>query len=95
MPLYEFECPKCNRIMEQLLSRAEADKPVKCPVCRNYMKRMFSSPNMGSSSPERFAQPSPKAPDHVKERHRKEVISMNKESEKQYKKMKKKLQQGT
>lgn len=78
--------------MEQLLPHTEADAHVPCPTCGVSMKRTFSSPNVGSSRPERFAQPSPNARDRVKERHRKEVISMNKESDKQYQRMKK---QGT
>ncbi len=94
MPIYEYECLNCSRIMERLVSHAEADQPLACPKCGVSMNRLFSSPNMGSSRPERFAQPSPTARDCVKERHRKEVISMNKDAARQQKILQAKAQQG-
>ena len=36
MPLYDFECEKCNHSFEQFLTIAEMDKPLKesCPSCK-------------------------------------------------------------
>ena len=33
MPLYEYQCKKCEKKFETLLSFKELDDPVKCPHC--------------------------------------------------------------
>jgi putative FmdB family regulatory protein len=33
MPLYEYQCKKCERKFETLVSLRELDRPVKCPYC--------------------------------------------------------------
>jgi putative FmdB family regulatory protein len=33
MPLYEYQCKKCEKMFEILLSFRELDDPVKCPDC--------------------------------------------------------------
>ena len=33
MPLYEYQCKKCEKRFETLLSLRELDDPVKCPDC--------------------------------------------------------------
>lgn len=45
MPLYEFECRKCDHRFEELLTSAEAkDGKVKCPACGSArIEREFSA----------------------------------------------------
>ncbi len=96
MPCYEFECPKCKRIAEIWATPNELKAGIWdsmiCKKCNVALQRKYRSFSIGKSRPEKFFQPSPNARDSVKERHRKEVIAMNKDSEKQYQRMKK--QQG-
>lgn len=33
MPLYEYQCTKCDEKFETLVSFRELDNPVKCPHC--------------------------------------------------------------
>ena len=33
MPLYEYQCKKCEKKFETLVSLRELDNPVKCPHC--------------------------------------------------------------
>ena len=33
MPLYEYQCKKCEKKFEILVSFSELDNPVKCPDC--------------------------------------------------------------
>ena len=44
MPLYEYECQKCGKLIEILRNRSESDKDVKCPECgSSEMRRKFST----------------------------------------------------
>lgn len=40
MPIYEFECQKCEHWKEILSSKAK--KSIKCPNCKGKMKRVMS-----------------------------------------------------
>ena len=33
MPLYEYQCKKCKKKFEKLVSISESGNPVKCPDC--------------------------------------------------------------
>lgn len=33
MPLYEYQCKKCEKKFEMLISLRELDNPVECPHC--------------------------------------------------------------
>ncbi len=35
MPIFEFDCPKCQESFEELVRNAEAVKDVACPHCGN------------------------------------------------------------
>ncbi len=35
MPIYEYECEKCNHITEALRPMAQADEPLICESCGN------------------------------------------------------------
>lgn len=44
MPLYEFECPKCQEDFEELVRNAEAVKEVACPKCGHHkVKKKLST----------------------------------------------------
>lgn len=40
MPLYLFECKKCNKLWELLIKLKDFDKEVKCPECNKKLKRL-------------------------------------------------------
>lgn len=33
MPLYEYQCKKCEKTFETLVSASKADEPQECPEC--------------------------------------------------------------
>jgi putative FmdB family regulatory protein len=44
VPLYEYECQKCGKLIEFLQNRSDSDKDVKCPECgSSEMRRKFST----------------------------------------------------
>jgi len=44
MPLYEYECQKCGKVIEILQSHTEAKKGIKCVECgSSEMRRKFST----------------------------------------------------
>jgi len=44
MPLYEYECQKCSKVVEILQSHGEAKKGIKCAECgSSEMHRKFST----------------------------------------------------
>ena len=49
MPLYDFECEKCNHYYEEFHTIADMDKPLKnpCPFCKEtgHVIRIVGSPN--------------------------------------------------
>ena len=50
MPIYEYQCEKCDGCFEMLLSHSE-DKHVLCPKCGTHrVKRLLSSTCFGGSS---------------------------------------------
>ncbi len=52
MPMYEYECSKCQHQFELLRSLSERDDPCECPACRKKVKMkrlssLFSSAGSG------------------------------------------------
>jgi putative FmdB family regulatory protein len=39
MPLYQYSCPECEVVLEELRSIARADDPVECPICHGLCPR--------------------------------------------------------
>lgn len=42
MPLYEFQCLKCQNVFELILNRSEA-QPEGCPKCEGKVTKLFPS----------------------------------------------------
>ena len=42
MPIYEYECKKCNHIFEQLRKITDPSKTAACPCCGLKSKRKIS-----------------------------------------------------
>lgn len=42
MPIYEYRCPSCNSVFEQLRPMSKASDPVPCPDCQTASPRMIS-----------------------------------------------------
>ena len=51
MPVYNFECTKCENVFESFHTIANMDDPLKmpCPSClkNGYMIRLIGSPSLG------------------------------------------------
>jgi putative FmdB family regulatory protein len=47
MPIYEFKCDKCDRLVEHLLTSKEAKitTVLECGKCGGAMKKIISAPN--------------------------------------------------
>lgn len=43
MPIFEYKCEKCDRIVEKLLFGKEIDEEQLCSKCRKPMKRILST----------------------------------------------------
>lgn len=44
MPIYEFQCLKCNKKLEKILSISESNKKIKCD-CGTDLQRVVSAPS--------------------------------------------------
>jgi putative FmdB family regulatory protein len=44
MPLYDFECPRCQTREERLLRPSQSSEPQRCEVCGGELRRMLSAP---------------------------------------------------
>lgn len=42
MPIYEYNCPKCQKVFEEWVHLSEAHATVPCPVCGTPSKRVIS-----------------------------------------------------
>jgi len=42
MPLYEFECKKCNRVYEAQMSYEDAKEGIECPECKEKAEKIVS-----------------------------------------------------
>jgi putative FmdB family regulatory protein len=42
MPLYEFLCSKCMKILEFIVPLDKFETKVKCPHCKKMVKRLMS-----------------------------------------------------
>ncbi len=64
MPVYEFLCPRCNRIFNFLARDSAATRRIPtCPECHSSgMRRLFSRFNAISRSPTRRSAPEPSGP---------------------------------
>ncbi|MEW6685937.1 MAG: zinc ribbon domain-containing protein [Candidatus Edwardsbacteria bacterium] len=55
MPIYEYQCQNCRKVVEVLQKGFTQNEPLVCPDCGSTeMKRMISSPGvivMGGSTP--------------------------------------------
>lgn len=46
MPIYEFQCSKCNKKFEKILSISESNKKIKCDCCKDaFAKKIVSAPS--------------------------------------------------
>lgn len=43
MPVYEFQCKKCNQKWDLLISLEEYREDIRCPECNGEMRRIFST----------------------------------------------------
>ncbi len=42
MPIYEYECTKCDKKFELMRSMSRADESASCPHCKGEAKRVVS-----------------------------------------------------
>lgn len=45
MPIYTYECKKCDIVVEQMIPLRDADKKVECEQCGNLMEKLISTSN--------------------------------------------------
>ena len=50
MPLYEYQCKKCNHKFEKLVKLIDFDKPVTCEGCNKYVATRLVSSGIGCGS---------------------------------------------
>ncbi len=50
MPIYEFQCSKCGKQFELLMSKMGKNLKAKCPECGGQAKQQLSCFGVGSSS---------------------------------------------
>ena len=65
MPLYEYQCKKCEKKFEILVNRSDVGNPVECPHCNSKeTDKLLSTfcPSVGSGSSGETATPCSKAP---------------------------------
>jgi putative FmdB family regulatory protein len=43
MPLYEYLCVNCMKLLEFIVPLDKFDKKIKCPHCKKEVKRIMSS----------------------------------------------------
>jgi putative FmdB family regulatory protein len=52
MPMFDFECKKCNQVYEDLVNHSNPEKKIKCPFCSSKSKtKLVSKPNFNFSNP--------------------------------------------
>ena len=51
MPIYEFECPKCQNIDERLYLRYESPKSEPCTKCGGQSKKIISTGAIHTDTP--------------------------------------------
>jgi putative FmdB family regulatory protein len=39
MPIFEFECPKCGKTVEKIISYEESEKTIKCDCGKSNLKK--------------------------------------------------------
>lgn len=50
MPMYEFRCPKCGHVFEELVFNSSDEESVKCPSCgATGPEKQLSAFNAGST----------------------------------------------
>jgi putative FmdB family regulatory protein len=71
MPLYDYRCPECKRVWEELRKPSELDTPAVCPDCLIPGKRVFSGNprTMWFPGSTRTFVPSEKERKHAADRH--------------------------
>ena len=62
MPLYEYQCKKCEKKFEVLVNRSDADNPVECPHCNSKETDKLLSTFCASVSSSEQGTPCTKAP---------------------------------
>ena len=45
MPLYDFFCDKCNKLIEAIVPLKDHDKPLNCPHCGSKLERIIMPVN--------------------------------------------------
>jgi len=44
MPLYDYQCPKCNKHFELLIKLENYTKAIPCKYCKTYLERVCIKP---------------------------------------------------
>jgi putative FmdB family regulatory protein len=52
MPIFEYTCEKCDYRFDRLMIRSDSE--VKCPICQNRVKKLYSSFSVGHSQVSAF-----------------------------------------
>lgn len=78
MPIYEYECMKCEKWFEELIMGEDDERGLKCPGCASKkVERRFSSFSTHDTSPgAHFADPSKQREDMI-ERSEKPTVGMD------------------
>lgn len=42
MPMYEYECPDCGKVVEEIRKVNDRDNPTQCPECGSFMIKKVS-----------------------------------------------------
>jgi putative FmdB family regulatory protein len=59
MPVYEFECPDCDSVLEDIRKMSERENQILCKKCGAAMRHVLSSINVGNKS---SSEPHPTSP---------------------------------
>jgi putative FmdB family regulatory protein len=44
MPIYKYQCPKCNHLVEEYRDATDRNEPMKCEICGSTMERIYGIP---------------------------------------------------
>ncbi|MCK4328781.1 zinc ribbon domain-containing protein [candidate division WOR-3 bacterium] len=46
MPLQDYHCKQCNKIFEIIVPLSKNDKEIKCPYCKQTLRKRISAPKI-------------------------------------------------